>query len=164
MKYGASNTTKASQTEGFILRRQTFSFEIPAKNHATKRATVWFRFKNPFQPAVIFQTIWRKTRSVFFLIRTTLWTKLWWRKKLEPAIKPKARQLMNFQFTFLPFYAKLGSEKSWVCVLSGSIWLFPSKASRYSERLYELKSALIWLILVSIDRAMAELQNLNFKT
>ena len=55
----------------------------------------------------------------------------------------------------------VGSEKSWVRVLSGSIWLFPSKASHYSERLYELKSALIWLILVSIDRAMAELQNLN---
>ena len=31
----------------------------------------------------------------------------------------------------------------------------------YGARLYELKSALIWLILVSIDRAMAELQNLN---
>ena len=55
----------------------------------------------------------------------------------------------------------VGSEKSWVRVLSGSIWLFQGKASHYWERLYELKSALIWLILVSIDRAMAELQNLN---
>ena len=59
----------------------------------------------------------------------------------------------------LPLPPPLGSEKSWVRVLSGSIWLFPSKASYYSERLYELKSALIRLILVSIDKAMAELQN-----